>query len=152
VEESNEWPLAGRGGKLFKQMHEMDKFIHVVAGNPLPSDDMSKAALERDDDQTMQLEWLWLKTVEEAVEKTETICSLAEVDFEQDDLDRLLYFALELRKALRRNPFFLIAQAETTKRDLKVDISDSRNLGELIETIGTALKANRAENGGETNG
>jgi hypothetical protein len=124
-------------GMTFKKLMELEKFDELVT-QVVPTHTLkgSKKLLEemKGSPVTAAVK-IWFAAVTLAMRKLEQDCKQARVDINQDDMDRITYFANKLIKAFGTKPHVPILISELLKDHYEIDFSDLKGEEQRYEKM-----------------
>lgn len=116
-----------KAGATFRKLWDFEAFENVFQGIPVPSFKEAKEFYEENKDTPMMIiQELWWKAVAEAMRKVREDCKAAQVDFTQDDFDKIAYFANKMILGFSEEPRTPILMLELLKHHYDIDFSGLR--------------------------
>ena len=105
---------------------EVEQFDAVTRGLPAYSFEEAKEICEKEKDTAiMAVQQLWWRFASKRLAEVEKDCSKAQLEFKQEDVDKITYFATKLICNFSENPHTLIALTTLLKDAYGVDVLGS---------------------------
>jgi len=113
-------------GEAYRRLMEVEQFDAVTRGLPAYSFEEAKEICEKEKDTAiMAVQQLWWRFASKRMTEVEKDCGKAQLEFKQEDVDKITYFATKLICNFSENPHTLIALTALLKDAYGVDVLGS---------------------------